>query len=396
MNNLSAKVKILILFGTRPEVIKFAPIIRQLQAQPQYFETVIVSTGQHTDLLTPFLEFFGIKPDFDLQVMSADQTPSDVCARVMTALDRILLEESPDVVLVQGDTSSALAGALAAFHRKIRVGHVEAGLRSGNPLSPFPEEMNRRLISQVADLHFAATEHNFETLVNEGVNPESVFVTGNPVVDSLGHILENFAPGERIKNLLAQTAGQKRILLTTHRRENFGEIMSGNLAVLRRFVEAHQDVCLLFPVHPNPAVRKATRASLSSHERIHLIDPLDYADFVHVLANAWLIVSDSGGVQEEAPSLGKPLLVLRENTERPEALWSGTAKLVGTDPAEFARMLDENYRDESWIVSVKQVPNPFGDGTAALKIANILKKSLFYVSLPKVAEMFELEAAAAN
>jgi UDP-N-acetylglucosamine 2-epimerase (non-hydrolysing) len=396
MNNLSVKIKILILFGTRPEAIKFAPVIRELKSQPQYFETVIVSSGQHTDLLKPFLKIFGIVPDFDLQVMSADQTPSDVCARVMTALDKILLAENPDVVLVQGDTSSALAGALAAFHRRVRVGHIEAGLRSGNPLSPFPEEMNRRLISQVTEFHFAATGHNLETLINEGVSPASVFVTGNPVVDSLNHILGNFVPGEKIKSLLAETEGQKRILLTTHRRENFGEIMSGNLGVLRRFVEDHPDVCLLFPVHPNPAVRAATREVLSAHPRIHLIDPLDYADFVHVLANAWLVVSDSGGVQEEAPSLGKPLLVLRENTERPEAIWSGVAKLVGNDPGEFARMLDENYRDESWIVSVKQVPNPFGDGTAALKIANILKNTLFYASLPKVTEMFELETAAAN
>lgn len=396
MNNLPVKKKILILFGTRPEIIKFAPIIRELKAQPEYFETVIVSSGQHTDLLIPFLSNFEIVPDFDLNVMTSGQTPSEVCAKVMTALDKILCEEKPQVVLVQGDTSSALAGAIAAFHRKIPVGHVEAGLRSGNPTSPFPEEMNRRLISQVAAFHFAATGHNLETLVNEGVSPDSVFLTGNTVVDSLNHILENFAPGEKIKNLLSETEGFKRILLTTHRRENFGEIMSGNLSVLREFIENNPDVCLLFPVHPNPAVRAATREVLSDHPRIHLIDPLDYADFVHVLANAWLIVSDSGGVQEEAPSLGKPLLVLRENTERPEALWSGVAKLVGNDPEKFAIMLEENYRDESWINSVKKIANPFGDGTAAQQITEILKNSLLYGSLPDDAKALEMEIAAVS
>src|ERR1044072_5954571 len=212
-----SKKKILVLFGTRPEVIKFAPIIKELRAQSQYFHTVTVSTGQHTDLLKPFLKIFDIQPDFDLNVMSANQTPSDVCAKVMSAMDKILVDENPDVVLVQGDTSSALAGALAAFHRKIPVGHVEAGLRSGNPLSPFPEEMNRRLISQVPKFHFAATDHNCETLISEGFDPENIFVTGNPVVDSLRSIFKSFEPGETIKGLLAKTEGLKRLLLTTHR-----------------------------------------------------------------------------------------------------------------------------------------------------------------------------------
>lgn len=373
--------KILILFGTRPEIIKFAPIIRELQAQPEYFETVIVSTGQHTDLLKPFLKNFGIVPDFDLNVMTAGQTPSEVCARVMTAVDKILHDEKPQVVLVQGDTSSALAGALAAFHRKIPVGHVEAGLRSGDAMSPFPEEMNRRLISQMAKFHFASTGHNMETLVSEGVMIDDVYITGNPVVDSLNNILRTSEPSNKIQELLNKTTGLKQILLTTHRRENFGDVMANNLGVLRRFVEKHDDVYVVFPVHPNPAVREATREVLSHHERIHLIDPLDYADFVHLLASSWLIVSDSGGVQEEAPSLGKPLLILRENTERPEAVWSGVAKLVGNDHVAFAEMLEENYRDDEWITSVQAITNPFGDGTAAHRIAEILKNSFLYESL---------------
>ena len=314
----------------------------------------------------------------------------------MTALDKILCEEKPHVVLVQGDTSSALAGAIAAFHRKISVGHVEAGLRSGDPQSPFPEEMNRRLISQIAAYHFAATGHNLEMLVSEGFNPDNVFVTGNPVVDSLQQIARDFESSEKIKALLSETDGAKRILLTTHRRENFGDVMSGNLRVLREFVTEHPDVSLIFPVHPNPAVRQATGEVLSAHERIHLIDPLDYADFVHVLANSWLIVSDSGGVQEEAPSLGKPLLVLRENTERPEALWSGVAKLVGNNPDVFAAMLAENYSDETWIRSVQKIANPFGDGTAAEKIVEILKTSLFYDSFSNESAALELELAAVN
>jgi len=393
MKLFTGKKKILVLFGTRPEVIKLAPVIKALPAQPQYFEVVTVSTGQHTDLLIPFLSLFNIRPDFDLQVMSAAQTPSDVCARVMSAMDKILADEKVDVVLVQGDTSSALAGAMAAFHRKIRVGHVEAGLRSGDPLSPFPEEMNRRLISQMASFHFAATVHNRKTLIAEGFDAENIFVTGNPVVDSLKSILTDFAPGDSIKNLSAETEGLKRILLTTHRRESFGGVMAANLTVLRRFVEDHSDVCLIFPVHPNPAVRRATEEVLSPHPRVKLIDPLGYADFVHTLANSWLIVSDSGGVQEEAPSLGKPLLVLRENTERPEALWSGVAKLVGSDAAEFARILEENYADDSWIASVGKVANPFGDGTAAEKITGILKNTLFYSSFSKEPAHPELEVA---
>jgi UDP-N-acetylglucosamine 2-epimerase (non-hydrolysing) len=364
----SPDYKILVLFGTRPEAIKLAPVITELKRRG--VPTVVVSSSQHTDLLVPFLKIFDIAVDHDLRVMTDNQTPNSVCAKVLQGLDAILDKEDPDVILVQGDTTTAFAGAFAGFNRKIKVGHVEAGLRSGNLHSPFPEEMNRRLISQIADLHFAATEDNCDNLWQEGVAENKIFLTGNTVVDALHFILEACEPGEKMKNILESTAGFKRILLTTHRRESFGETMSGNLHDLRNFVAQHEDVCLLFPVHPNPNVRAVTGEMLASRERIFLLDPLDYTDFISLMKNAWLVASDSGGVQEESPSLGKPVLILRENTERPEAVASGVAKLVGEN--SLAAMLEENYNDETWINSVKSIANPFGDGAAARKIVNIL------------------------
>jgi UDP-N-acetylglucosamine 2-epimerase (non-hydrolysing) len=363
--------KILVLFGTRPEAIKLAPVIRELKRRG--IATSVVSSSQHTDLLRPFLKIFDIQVAHDLAVMTDNQTPNSVCAKVLAGLDRIFDAEKPDLILVQGDTTTAFAGAFAAFNRKISVGHVEAGLRSGNLHSPFPEEANRRLISQIATFHFAATTRNFEVLEREGAPMESIFLTGNTVVDSLQFILKTAAPSERISELIRKTAGFKRILLTTHRRESFGEKMSGNLRVLADFVERHEDVCLIFPVHPNPNVRAVTKELLAGHERIFLLDPLDYADFVSLMQSAFLVVSDSGGVQEEAPSLGKPVLILRENTERPEAIESGVAKLVGQK--SLHEMLETNYNDPTWIESVRSIQNPFGDGTAAQKIVDVITKT---------------------
>ncbi len=369
--------KVLTLFGTRPEAIKLAPVIRGLEAHANSFQTINVASGQHTDLLYPFVKLLGIRIDHDLQVMSPDQTPNQVCARVLSAMDRILESEHPDLILVQGDTTTALAGALAGFHRKIAVGHVEAGLRSGNPRSPYPEEMNRRMITKLATHHFAATTRNRMTLLAEGVEPRNIFVTGNPVVDSLKEIIkQNSSKNPAIEELLSATGGLKRVVLTTHRRESFGELMLENLVTLRRFVEEHADVSLIFPVHPNPAVGVAARAALSHHSRIHLIAPLGYEDFIALLCAAWLIVSDSGGVQEEAPTLGKPLLVLRENTERPEALESGVARLVGGRPERLALMLEEAYSDESWASEVHRIENPFGAGDSGLRIASIIAEVL--------------------
>ncbi|MEO6589519.1 MAG: UDP-N-acetylglucosamine 2-epimerase (non-hydrolyzing) [Pyrinomonadaceae bacterium] len=365
-----SRSKILVLFGTRPEAIKLAPVIFELKKHSA-FQTIVVSSSQHTDLLAPFLKIFNLKTDYDLRVMTENQTPNEVCARVLSSLDAILEKEKPDLILVQGDTTTAFAGAFAAFNRKIKIGHIEAGLRSGNALSPFPEELNRRLISQIATFHFCATKSNCTNLLAENVGEKQIFQTGNTVVDALKFILKNSQPGAKIENLIKETKHLKRILLTTHRRESFGETMSGNLQVLREFVENNKDICLIFPVHPNPNVRIITEKILANRGRIFLLEPLDYIDFAALMKSAWLIVSDSGGVQEEAPGLGKPLLILRRNTERPEAIEAGIAKLVGENLRE---LLAENYADETWIDSVKKIENPFGDGKAAKRIVEILER----------------------
>ncbi len=366
----SPRPKILVLFGTRPEAIKLAPVIHQLKKSK--FQTVTVSSSQHTDLLQPFLDIFDINPDYDLRVMTANQTSNAVAAKVLSAFDAILEREKPEIILVQGDTTTAFAGAFAAFNRRIKIGHVEAGLRSGNILSPFPEESNRRLISQVATFHFCATDGNRKNLLAEKQDENQIFVCGNTVIDALHFILKNQKSSAKIRRLIDKTKNLRRILLTTHRRESFGAKMSGNLKVLREFVERREDVCLIFPVHPNPNVKQTTEDILANRERIFLLEPLDYADFLRLMKSAWLIVSDSGGVQEEAPSLGKPLLILRENTERPEAVETGVAKLVGEN--SLAEMLEENYNDDFWIESVRKIENPFGDGKAAKRIVKILEE----------------------
>lgn len=368
--------KILTIFGTRPEVIKLAPIIRKLGDFSDFLQTVNVTSAQHTDLLYPFVELFGIEITHDLQTMEPDQTPNQVCSRVLSALDPILSREQPDLILVQGDTTTALAGALAGFHRGVPVAHVEAGLRSGNLRSPYPEEMNRRLITQLASYHFAATRGNRDTLLAEGVAGNDIFVTGNPVVDALKMILGRGSASFAVKQLLEKTEGLRRLILTTHRRESFGEALDENLRVIRSFIESHEDTVLIFPVHLNPVVARSSREMLSGHPRIHLIEPLGYEDFVTLLSNAWLIVSDSGGVQEEAPTLGKPLLILRENTERPEAVESGIARLVGRSPGRLAEMLSEVYQDGSWAEHVKEVENPFGQGESGDRIAQIIASLL--------------------
>jgi UDP-N-acetylglucosamine 2-epimerase (non-hydrolysing) len=364
--------KVLTLFGTRPEVIKLAPVIEELRARGKALRTINVTSAQHTSLLYPFVSLFNIPIAYDLQVMDQNQTPSQVCSRVLSALDPILVEEKPDLILVQGDTTTAMAGALAGFHRRIPVGHVEAGLRSGNLYSPFPEEMNRKLITRLATYHFAATLGNRDTLLSEGVGRESVFVTGNPVVDSLKAILKGFSISPAIEPVLNATAGLKRVILTTHRRESFGELMARNLRVLRSFVESHSDVALIFPVHPNPAVAALATDILSGCPRIHLMEPLNYHDFILLLSRAWLIVSDSGGVQEEAPTLGKPLLVLRENTERLEGVKLGFARLVGGCPDRLVAMLEEVHRDGDWAHEIRKLENPFGRGDSAKCIAQIV------------------------
>jgi UDP-N-acetylglucosamine 2-epimerase (non-hydrolysing) len=372
----AGKRRVLAVFGTRPEVIKLAPVLRAMQDFSPAMQTLTAGTGQHTDLLYPFLDLFGIQLDFDLRVMRPDQTPNEVCARVLTGLDPILTDERPDLILVQGDTTTALAGALAGFYRRIPVGHVEAGLRSGDPSSPFPEEMNRRLISRLATYHFAATEGNRSTLLDEGVPGDRIYVTGNPVVDSLNAMLARTEPSESLKPILTATAGQRLIVLTTHRRESFGQVMRQHLRDLRRFVELHPDVSLVFAVHPNPNVAEVARAELQNSPRIHLIAPLDYTDFIQLMRNAWVLVSDSGGIQEEAPTLKKPLFVLRENTERREAVDAGVAILVGNVAGRLSSLLEKTYSDPTWEQQVQRGVNPFGDGRAGKRISEAIYREL--------------------
>jgi len=366
--------KILNLFGTRPEAIKFAPVIRALEKRGDTFNAVNVISSQHTDLLHTFVTDFGIQVHHDLKVMRPNQHPSQILSSILTTLDPILCGEEPDAILVQGDTTTALAGALAGFHRKIAVGHIEAGLRSGNISSPFPEEMNRQLISRIASLHFAATQDNQQCLIQEGVDKNKIILTGNPVIDSLNSVLESTETSAKLLDNLAKYQGMRIIVLTTHRRESFGARMLENLAVLREFIGQHDDLALVFPVHPNPSVRKAAIKVFEGVPRIELIDPLNYPDFLHLLSSAWLIVSDSGGVQEEAPTLGKPLLVLRGNTERPESIQAGIAKLVGESPSRLKALLNEAIEEDSWACHVRDIPNPYGQGDAGERIVLALEQ----------------------
>lgn len=367
----SAK-RLLFVLGTRPEMIKVAPLI--LEARKQGAEAILVNSGQHADLLTPLFDLFDVHPAHDLEAMVAGQPLNRLLARVIDRLDPVLEQVQPDYVLVQGDTATALGGAQAAFHRKIPVGHIEAGLRSGNPLSPFPEEMNRRLVSQIADLHFAATPQSQATLTAEGIDPDKILMTGNTVVDALYHTLANAKPGAEIAALREKIGDRKVVLLTTHRRENFGDTMRTHLRLLRRFVEAHPDLCVVFPVHPNPAVKEAAAQELQGCDQIIITTPMGYADFVHLLSDAWLIVSDSGGIQEEAASLGKPILVLRENTERPEGVEAGVARLVGERAADLENLLNEAVADKAWFEHAAKAEKVFGDGHASERIiARLLK-----------------------
>ncbi|WP_395716224.1 non-hydrolyzing UDP-N-acetylglucosamine 2-epimerase [Prosthecobacter sp.] len=362
--------KVLVCLGTRPELIKFAPMIKA--SENRGIELATVNTGQHTDLLQPLFELFSIRPQHNLEAMVAGQSLNALGSRLLDRLDPVLEAEKPDLVLVQGDTSSAVMGSIAAFNRRIPVGHLEAGLRSGNPLSPFPEEMNRRLVGQIAAYHFAATERNRRTLLEEGVASNSIHLVGNTVVDALRQTLQNTRPGKTVELMQQWAAGKRLVIVTTHRRENFGETMSLHLRALREFIESEQDLCMVFPVHPNPNVRAAVVAELEHHPRIRLTDPMDYCDFVHLLSHAWLIVSDSGGIQEEATALGKPMIVLRENTERPEAVECGVARLVGESPERLHEMLRTALIDEVWHASASRSRDVFGDGTTADRICDVL------------------------
>ena len=365
---MKKKIKVMTVFGTRPEAIKMAPIVLELTKYPDLITPIVTVTAQHREMLDQVLGLFQIKPDHDLDIMAAGQTLFDITTKAMMGLDKVLSEEKPDIVLVHGDTTTTFAGALAAFYHQITVGHVEAGLRTHNKYSPFPEEMNRKLTGSLTDLHFAPTDTAAANLAEENIKGENVFVTGNTVIDALHKtVCEEYKfDNEMLQNI--DYKNKKIILVTTHRRENLGEPMRHVYKALRQIVDEFADVEIVFPVHKNPKVREVVQAELGDMPNVHLIDPLDYEPFANLMYRSYLILTDSGGVQEEAPALGKPVLVLRETTERPEALAAGTVKLIGTDKKRIydetkALLLDPLEYDR-----MSGACNPYGDGKAAKRI----------------------------
>ncbi|MCS7253812.1 MAG: UDP-N-acetylglucosamine 2-epimerase (non-hydrolyzing) [Armatimonadetes bacterium] len=355
----------MVIFGTRPECIKLAPVIKALE-QCGDFEVVITVTAQHREMLDQFLNFFGLEPDYDLNIMQHGQTLAEVTCRALSGLDDVLGRESVDMVIVQGDTTTAFVATLAAYYHRVPSAHVEAGLRTYDKMQPFPEEINRRLIGTIADLHFAPTAKAKQNLLREGVEPERIFISGNTVVDALLECLERLPP-------VHPNSFGRMLLVTAHRRENWGEPLKRVCRALIKILEHFSDVKIVFPMHRNPAVREIATAYLSSHKRVELIEPPDYFGFIQLMRLAHIIVTDSGGVQEEAPTLGKPVLVLREVTERPEAVEVGVARLVGTDENVIVSELCKLLSDEDAYMRMARKVNPYGDGKASQRIVNRLR-----------------------
>lgn len=366
--------RILVVFGTRPEAIKLFPVIHALKADPR-FECVVCVSAQHRQMLDQVLEIAGIVPDHDLDVMQPDQTLDALTANLLTGLGKVMDEARPDRVIVQGDTATAMAGALAAYYRKLSVDHVEAGLRSGNIYHPWPEEVNRKIIGSMASLHFAPTDTARNALVNENVDPTRVHVTGNSVIDALHWVTAEIARDPSLAaglaELEARFAGKRIIGVTSHRRENFGEGMEQIATAIRRIAE-RSDTAVIFPVHLNPNVRKVMNERLSGLDNVALIEPLDYPHFARLIAIAEIMLTDSGGVQEEAPALGKPVLVMRETTERPEGVAAGTARLVGTSAERIVTEISTLLDDREAYETMARAHNPFGDGQTARRIAELL------------------------
>jgi len=363
---MSNKLKIMTIFGTRPEAIKMAPVVLELQKRSSEFTPLVTVTAKHREMLDQVLDIFHIKPDFDLNIMRKKQTLTDITARTLDGLDEIMKETKPGMVLVHGDTTTTFAASLAAFYNQIPVGHVEAGLRTGNKYSPYPEEMNRQLTGVMADIHFSPTEGAKQNLLREAKDPESILVTGNTAIDALKTTVRSGYSHE----VLDEIKGSRLVLVTAHRRENLGENMEHMFRAIRRIVETHEDVVVVYPVHLNPVVQDAAQAILGNHERIKLIEPLGVVDFHNFAAHAELILTDSGGVQEEAPSLGVPVLVLRDTTERPEGIDAGTLKLAGTDEKNIVALADELLSNPDEHEKMAKADNPYGDGEAAARIAN--------------------------
>jgi UDP-N-acetylglucosamine 2-epimerase (non-hydrolysing) len=362
---------VLALFGTRPEVIKLAPVLDCLRGAR--FDVRVVATSQHREMVASLLELFGIRPDHDLQIQQHDQTLADVAARTLTALTPILRDERPDLLLVQGDTSSAFAGALAAFYQKIPVGHVEAGLRSYDVYHPYPEEVNRRLISTVAELHFAPLPSNEANLRREGVEAAKIFVTGNTVIDALRQVAAR-PPGALAAHVDPLVyRGRRLVLVTAHRRESFGGELAELCQGIRDLVERHRDVVVVYPVHMNPNVRRTVLPLLGEHERIHLVEPLPYDAFVEAMQASHLILTDSGGIQEEAPSLGKPVLVFRKVTEREEGVSASSARIVGLERGALVREAERLLDDAAAYREMTRHRDVYGDGQAARRIVQAIE-----------------------
>ena len=369
-------MRVLCVFGTRPEAIKMAPVIRELRRYPDLFETRVCVTAQHREMLDQVLNLFNIQPDIDLNLMEPDQALSELTSRVITIMTRVLEQERLDWVLIQGDTTTVMATALAAFYLRIPIGHVEAGLRTRDRYNPFPEEINRRLVGVLATYHFAPTQTAKEALLAEGVPSDSIIVTGNTVVDALYWILGQ-PPSEQSRQLFAELGllGNKDckiVLVTAHRRESFGQRFESLCRGLRRLVERNPDVYLIYPVHMNPNVRGPVYRILAGHERIRLVEPLPYETFVRLMDVAYIVLTDSGGIQEEAPVLGKPVLVLREKTERPEVIDAGVAKLVGTDEERIVDEAERLLHDAGAYGAMAKAGSLFGDGRAAERIVQTL------------------------
>lgn len=364
-------IKVMTVFGTRPEAIKMAPVVLELQKHADQIQTIVAVTAQHRQMLDQVLDLFQITPDYDLDIMSQGQTLYDITTKSLMGLKDVLAKEKPDLVLVHGDTTTTFAGALASYYQQVPVGHVEAGLRTGDIYSPFPEEMNRKLTGAIAAIHFAPTATAKANLLKENVNPFHIYVTGNTVIDALmTTVAGDYDFGDDLKGVDFQN--HRVILLTTHRRENLGEPMRHIYKALRRIIEEIPDTEIVFPVHRNPLVRKVVEEELAGVDRIHLIDPMEYEPFANLMSLSSLVLTDSGGIQEEAPSLGKPVLVLRNTTERPEAVEAGTVRLIGTDKdvvyAETKRLLT----DQAAYDAMSNAVNPYGDGKASQRIVQAI------------------------
>ena len=360
--------KVMLVFGTRPEAIKMCPLVNELKTRKN-LETVVCVTGQHRQMLDQVLQAFGVVPQYDLSIMKEKQTLFDVTTNILERIRAVLETEKPDVVLVHGDTSTTFVTTLACFYMQIPVGHVEAGLRTYNIYSPYPEEFNRQAVGIVARYHFAPTEPSKENLLREGKNPANIYVTGNTAIDALKTtVREDYTHPE-----LEWAKGSRLILITAHRRENLGEPMQHMFRAIRRVMDKHPDVKAIYPIHMNPQVRQTAAEILGDDDRIHIIEPLDVLDFHNFMARSALILTDSGGIQEEAPSLGKPVLVMRDTTERPEGIAAGTLKLVGTEEETIYREFTRLLCDEAEYERMSQASNPYGDGLACKRIADILE-----------------------